>query len=371
MKKIIKWLLISILLIVFILIAAVMVVPKIAPQFGANATGARLERIEKSPHFKDGKFQNLVETPMYGENTSLWQSMVKFIRGGKNREPDSVIETVKFSDSALNIDDVTVTWFGHSTILLQIAGKNLLIDPVFSNHTSPFAFLGPKAFPYSNQYSIDELPEIDAVLISHDHYDHLDYESIHKLKSRVSKFYAPLGLGAHLEKWGIPAKNITEAEWWDEFQFDQEILFSCVPMRHFSGRGIADRNKTLWAGWVIKSKNHTIIHTGDSGYGDHFKQIGEKYGPFDLTMVECGQYNEGWPYIHMTPEETVQAHIDLNGRLLLPIHWGRFNLSIHAWTDPAERVSKAAYKRNIELITPVPGQQVLVNHPLVFYEWWK
>jgi len=348
-----------------------MIVPKVAPQFGASATGARQERIESSPHFKDGQFKNLVDTPMYGENTSLWQSMVRFIKGGKNREPDAIIETIEFMPDVSMPDKVSVTWFGHSTVLLQIAGKNILIDPVFSNHASPFALMGPKAFPYSNPYSIDNLPEIDAVLISHDHYDHLDYETIINLKKQAIPFYVPLGLGAHLEKWGIPTGNITEAEWWDEFRFDQQILLACVPMRHFSGRGIADRNKTLWAGWVVKSEKHTIIHTGDSGYGAHFKQIGEKYGPFDLTMVECGQYNEGWPYIHMTPEETVQAHIDMDGRLLLPIHWGRFNLSLHSWTDPVERASAASNQKNVNLITPVPGQEVHLNNPLAYFEWWK
>ncbi len=348
-----------------------MIVPKVAPQFGANATGSRLERIKSSPHYKEGQFRNLAETPMYGENTSLWQSMVKFMKGGKNREPDAVIETIEFIANSANPDETSVTWFGHSTILLQIASKNILIDPVFSNHASPFTFMGPKAFPYSHPYSLDDLPEIDAIIISHDHYDHLDYETILKIKEKVSQFYVPIGLGAHLEKWGISANQITEAEWWEEYQFDQEILFACVPMRHFSGRGIADRNKTLWAGWVIKSEKHTIIHTGDSGYGDHFKQIGEKYGPFDLTMVECGQYNEGWPYIHMTPEETVQAHIDMDGKLLMPIHWGRFNLSLHTWTDPAERVSAASNDKNVDLITPVPGQVVALSNPLAYYEWWK
>lgn len=348
-----------------------MIVPKVAPQFGANASGARLERIKSSKHFNDGQFRNLVDTPMYGEDTSPWQSIIKFIKGGKNREPDAVIETISFTANSANNDEVAVTWFGHSTVLLQIAGKNILIDPVFSNHASPFLFMGPKAFQYTHTYSVNDLPNIDAVIITHDHYDHLDFETILKLKDRTIPFYVPLGLGAHLERWGIPANYITEGEWWDEFEFNQDIIFACVPMRHFSGRGISDRNKTLWAGWVIKSAAHAIIHTGDSGYGDHFKQIGEKYGPFDITMVECGQYNEGWPYIHMTPEETVQAHIDLDGKLLLPIHWGRFNLSLHSWTDPIERASVTSNQKNIDLITPVPGQVVSLNNPLAYYEWWK
>ena len=234
-----------------------------------------------------------------------------------------------------------------------------------------FSFMGPQAFPYSNVYSLEDLPEIDAVLISHDHYDHLDYETFLKLKSKVDKFFVPLGLAAHLERWGVPSENITELDWWDEVQFDENLLFAAVPMRHFSGRGVTDRSKTLWAGWVIKGKNSSVIHTGDSGYGDHFKEIGNKYGPFDLTMVECGQYNKDWKFIHMMPEETVQAHIDLKGKYLLPIHWGRFKLALHSWTDPIVRATAEAKKMNVELISPVAGQIVSLTPPLPKKHWWE
>lgn len=373
MKKFLKWFLILLLSLIFILISGIMIVPKIAPQFGALSKGERLERIKKSPQYRKDKFYNLVETPMSGENTSMWESAWKFIKGGDNREPDKVIKTIPFSEADFENSNqgISFSWFGHSTVLLRVDEKNILIDPVFSNHASPFSFIGAQGFEYSNRTLLKDLPKIDAVLISHDHYDHLDYETIQLLNEKVDKFYVPLGVGAHLEKWGIPVENIIEMDWWDEAVFDKNLTFAAVPMRHFSGRGITDRYSTLWAGWVVVSENYRIIHTGDSGYGDHFKAIGEKYGPFDLTMVECGQYNDGWPYIHMMPEQSVQAHIDLKGKVMMPIHWGRFNLSLHAWTDPVIRAKAEAEKKNVEIITPVVGDIFTLIPPLPKEKWWE
>lgn len=349
-----------------------MIVPKIAPQFGALSKGERLERIKKSPHYRNDKFYNLVKTPVSGENTSMWESAWKFLKGGNNREPDKVIETIPFSKEKFESADtgISVTWFGHSNVLVRVDEKNILIDPVFSNHASPFSFIGAQGFDYSDRASLEDLPKIDAVLISHDHYDHLDYETMTLLKDKVDRFYVPLGVGAHLEKWEIPLENIVELDWWDEANFDQNIMFAAVPMRHFSGRGVTDRYATLWAGWVIQSRNYKIIHTGDSGYGDHFKAIGEKYGPFDLAMVECGQYNQGWPYIHMMPEQSVQANIDLKGEIMMPIHWGRFTLSLHQWTDPVYRATAEAARKNVEIITPVIGDIFHLTPPLPKEKWW-
>lgn len=372
MKKFLKWFVIIVVSLTIFLTAAVMILPKISPQFGATASGEQLKRVEASAHYRNGKFYNLVKTPMSGENGSMINTFWKFIKGGDNREPKDTITTFPFQKEKFEqlSDGFSFTWFGHSTAIIRIDGKTLLIDPVFSNHASPFSFFGPKGFPYSYQYTLDDLPEIDAVLISHDHYDHLDYETFQKLKSKVDKFYVPLGVSAHLIKWGVPVEDITEMDWWDESQFDDSLTFACVPMRHFSGRGISDRNSTLWAGWAIMGSNHKIVHTGDSGYGDHFKTIGEKYGPFDLAMVECGQYNESWPYIHMMPEQTVQASIDMNAKYLLPIHWGRFNLALHSWTEPAERVTAEAKSKNVNVITPVVGEIVLLSPPLPKTLWW-
>lgn len=373
MKKFFKWFLIIVVFLIVILISAVMIVPKVAPQFGGSVKGEYLMRIEKSPNYHDDRFYNLVKTSMNGENGSMLNAFWKFMKGGENREPKDTITTYPFDKESFtgNDEGFSFTWFGHSTVIIRIQGQTLLIDPVFSNHASPFSFFGPQGFPYTNNYSLKDLPHIDAVLISHDHYDHLDYETFLELKNKVNKFYVPLGVSAHLMKWGIPENNITELDWWDETQFNDSLMFACVPMRHFSGRGIGDRYKTLWGGWVIKSARHTIIHTGDSGYGDHFTEIGSKYGPFDMAMVECGQYNENWPNIHMMPEETVQANIDLRAKYLLPIHWGRFNLALHAWTDPAERVTAEAKKKNVNVITPIVGEIVSLSPPLPKTHWWE
>lgn len=373
MRNFLKWFIIVLGSISILFIIPVMIVPKVAPQFGGTVQGDHLKQIKESPNYRNDRFYNLVKTKMNGENGSMLNAFWKFLKGGENREPNKIINTIPFdkeSFASLN-EGFSFTWFGHSTAMIRIQGKTLLIDPVFSNHASPFSFFGPQGFPYSNSYTLDGLTEIDAVLITHDHYDHLDYETFLQLKNKVNRFYVPLGVSAHLTKWGVPKENIIEMDWWDEIQFDEDLLFAFVPMRHFSGRGIVDRFKTLWGAWVIQTTDHSIIHTGDSGYGDHFKEIGLKYGPFDLAMVECGQYNENWPYIHMMPEETVQASIDLKARYLLPIHWGRFNLALHPWTDPIERATKEASEKEVTIITPVVGEIVNLIPPLPESRWWE
>jgi L-ascorbate metabolism protein UlaG (beta-lactamase superfamily) len=372
MKAFIKWSLILLASVILFIILAAMIVPKIAPPFGKRPSGEHLERISLSPNHQEGKFQNLLETPMNFSGDSILSTFMKFVRGVEGGTPEDVIETAdfhagKYQESA---DSLLVTWFGHSTILLRIGEKNLLIDPVFCGYAAPYSFLGPNAFPYSRDFSPDDLPPLDAVVISHDHYDHLDYETMGKLKDRAGHFFVPLGVSAHLMRWGIPPEKITELDWWEEARYEN-ILLACVPMRHFSGRGITDRFTTLWGGWVIRSGDHSVIHTGDSGYGPHFREIGERYGPFDLTMVECGQYNENWRYIHMMPEQTVQAHLDLKGRLLMPIHWGKFKLALHPWTEPVERAGKEARARNVKMLTPLAGQTFTLAPPLPESEWWQ
>ncbi len=354
-------------------IIGVIVFIKTAPQFGARAEGERMEQILSSPNYRDGKFQNLVPTQMSGENTSMFGNMIKFIKGGENREPNAPLQTAKFDKNTfLNSNtQISYTWFGHSTVLININGKIILTDPVFSKAASPVSFFGAKRFKYTNQFKVEQLPDLDAVLISHDHYDHLDYKTILKLKDKVKLFYVPLGVGAHLKHWGVDEGKIVELDWWDEIEFDQYLKFIATPSRHFSGRAGVDKDCTLWCSWVIKTDTSSIYFSGDSGYEKHFKQIGEKYGPFDLTMVECGQYNEGWPYIHMMPEQSVQAHIDLNGKVMMPIHWGKFNLSLHSWTEPIERASKEAQRLGVELISPLPGEIVEIKTNAEKEYWWR
>ncbi len=213
------------------------------------------------------------------------------------------------------------------------------------------------------------LPSIDAILISHDHYDHLDYGSIRQLKDKTKYFFVPLGVGAHLQHWGVEASKITELDWWQSADIDG-MTFTATPARHFSGRGLTDRDKTLWASWVIKGQDNNIYFSGDSGYRTHFKQIGEQYGPFDFTMIECGQYNEKWEAIHMMPEQSLQAHIDLQGKMMMPIHWGAFNLAVHPWKEPVERLLKAK-KEDMMIATPVIGESFVLSQALPDARWWE
>jgi L-ascorbate metabolism protein UlaG (beta-lactamase superfamily) len=264
-----------------------------------------------------------------------------------------------------------ITWFGHSAFLLQMDGKNILLDPMFSKSPSPFQSVGPQRFSDSLPATIDELPHIDLVIISHDHYDHLDYDSIKKLAHKTTMFFVPLGLAAHLRKWGVKDSQISELDWWDE-RTAGGFTLTCTPSRHFSGRTLTDRFATLWCSWVIRTDETKIFFSGDTGYGPHFKQIGEKYGPFDLDLLECGQYDPLWPNVHMTPEQTMQAHLELRGKRMIPMHWGAFVLAFHAWTDPVERVLAAGAKVDATVITPKIGEVVrLKSKQYPIERWWE
>lgn len=265
----------------------------------------------------------------------------------------------------------TLTWFGHSALLLQMDGKILLLDPMLGSSTSPIPIFGGKRFSKKLPIEIENLPVIDAVLLSHDHYDHLDYQSIKKLKDKVKQFYVPLGVGSHLERWGVERDKIKEHDWWDEGEYEG-LRIASTPARHTSGRGLGDHNATLWCSWVIEGRHAKIYFGGDSGYGPHFQAIGDKYGPFDLTMLESGQYDARWPATHLMPEETVQAHVDVQGKVLLPIHWGGFSLAFHDWDEPIERVLKAASEKGIKVTTPRIGEPVPIGSDLYpASAWWR
>ncbi|WP_270607782.1 MBL fold metallo-hydrolase [Bacillus mobilis] len=265
----------------------------------------------------------------------------------------------------------SVTWFGHSASLLKIEGKNLLLDPMFGDASSPFPVFTSKR--YSGAFSLEreDLQEIDAIIISHNHYDHLNYKSIMLLKDRAKHFYVPTGVAQYLIKWGVSPSKISEHNWWDEIMFDN-IKLVCAPARHFSGRSMKDRDCSLWCSWLILGQETRVFFSGDSGYAPHFKEIGDKYGPFDLTLMECGQYDPRWSAIHMLPEETVQAHIDVKGDLLLPIHWGAFTLALHDWSDPIERVTKEAKRLGVKITTPQIGESItLKSTEYPSSAWWK
>lgn len=353
----------------FVIIAYLFV--KLYPPLGAKALGAERHKLESSVNYRGGKFEYPLPTPMDMPLGTTLKVMGEMIKGGPNRKPGGPLPMDDLYPQLLNSRQPKAIWFGHSAFLLQLGGLTLLLDPMFGRAPSPFPLIGGQRYGGKLPFDIEELPPIDAVILSHDHYDHLDYGSIRKLRHKVKRFFVPLGVGAHLVRWGIARDRIIEADWWDELTYEG-LKLACAPARHFSGRSFNVRSATLWCSWVIESAEAKVYFSGDSGYGPHFKQIGEKYGPFDLTLMECGQYDPRWQPIHMIPEETVQAHLDVGGKLLLPIHWGAFTLAVHDWTDPIERALQAAATSGVDVTTPRIGQPVPIgssNYPSAM--WWK
>lgn len=358
-------------LIGIIVIIAVLFI-NISPQFGGKATKEQKAIYATSENYIDEKFVNQSEVQLSMSFNDIRKSLVGYFRPPPNTVPKEHLPVKKIDslDIVLHKEDTRLVWFGHSAFLLQIANKNILIDPMFGEVPAPHPMLGSKRFSKELPIEIDKIPEIDAVLISHDHYDHLDYSSIQKLKHKVKMFYTPLGVGIHLQEWGIEKERIIELDWWQETTFEG-LKFACTPAQHFSGRGLTDRAKTLWSSWVIQSQIDTIFFSGDSGYGDHFKEIGEKYGPFDFAMMECGQYNEMWSDIHMFPEETAQAGVDIKAKTIMPIHWGAFKLAMHSWTDPIERVTQKAKELDINIVTPRIGESIFIKENQMTQDrWW-
>jgi L-ascorbate metabolism protein UlaG (beta-lactamase superfamily) len=261
-----------------------------------------------------------------------------------------------------------ITLIGHSSLIIEIDGKRILTDPVWSQRASFLSFIGPKRF-FDAPIPLSELPKLDAILISHDHYDHLDKETIKYLADKQIPFFCSIGVGEHLERWGVLRNFITQLDWGDSAMITNDCVLTATPARHFSGRGVIGRNETLWASFVIKTPQHNIFFGADSGWFPGFKDIGDYFGPFDLTMLEIGAYGKYWPDIHMGPNRASDAHLALKGKLMMPIHWGTFNLSTHAWYDPIEHMLLYAKAKNIDLFIPEPGKPTEVNGPLNS-EWW-
>lgn len=352
-------------------LALIVVIAMQHSSFGKLPSGARLERIRKSPNYKDGSFQNLTKTQMLAEGASYPKMLVNFFSKGIDREPVDTLPSVKTDLKNLPDDKITLIWFGHSSYFIRWKGRNILIDPVFSERASPFQFIGKKAYPIQTPYDLGDFPEqIDLVIITHDHYDHLDYNTIKALAPRVKQFYTSLGVGSHLEYWDIESAKISELDWWEHKSFDSGLEIIAAPARHFSGRGLK-RNQTLWSSFILKADSGSIYIGGDSGYDPAFKAIGDQYGPFDLALLECGQYNAMWPNIHMMPEEVAQASIDLKAKVFMPVHWSKFTLALHTWKDPIERTTKAAEKLGAVITTPLIGQPVVLGEDLPKNRWWE
>ena len=327
-------------------------------------------KMEGSPPYKDGKFNDMGNA-LNMSFTQYVSTTWDFLFTRNHRTPDTQLPVKQVDLSHFNNQDrnrLNVTWLGHSSLMINIDGYKILIDPVFEKRVSVF---GPTRFNGDVPLDIQRIPKIDAVIISHDHYDHLNKYSVQRLIDRSNKFIVPLAVGARLMDWGVPRDKIVELAWWQEYRLNQNLMVAATPAQHFSGRGITDRNKTLWASWVIETPNHKLFFSGDSGYFNGFKQIGEKYGPFDMTFMECGAYGEGWPKVHMFPEQTVQAHLDLKGKVLHPIHWATFNLALHPWYEPMVRLTAAANLANVKTATPVVGETTVYGNSIRSTRWWE
>ena len=327
------------------------------------------ERLEQSPQWRDGRFENALPE----QNGSMLVATWKFMTAGEGRVPDAPVDIMNRTGSDFDGPPSTglrVTWLGHSTFLVEIDGARVLIDPVWSERVSPFSFMGPKRF-FPLPMSLDEVPDVDAVVISHDHFDHLDEPTIVSLNERGLRFLAPLGVGAHLESWGVPGERITELDWWKDADVGV-LTLTATPARHFSNRSITmlDKNKTLWSGWAIQGPAHSIYYSGDTAMFPGFVEIGERLGPFDANIVEIGAYGSAWPDVHLGPEQAMDAHMQLGGGLLIPAHWGTFNLSLHSWTEPIERLLVAAEQAGADVAAPRPGQSVEPAASTPPTQWW-
>lgn len=327
--------------------------------------------IECSSHYHDGQFKNLKQHPRKGKWATLRYFKRLMFEQRKDLKPTYAlpIDVIKQSDLALlDNQNIHIIRLGHSSILLKLGDDYWLIDPVFSRRASPFAFIGPKRF-HAPPINIEQLPNIKGVIISHNHYDHLDKHSIKALIQKTAHFYVPLGVDGDLTDWGVNPRNISTFDWWQSKQVAAVSLYF-TPAHHYSGRGPDDNSSTLWGSWVIRFKQQSVFFSGDSGYFSGFKEIGDKLGPFDVCLIENGAYDAQWPLVHMQPNESLRAFTDLKGKTLLPIHNGTFNLAFHPWNQPLVNLHKLALQSNIDILIPKFGQVVTVGHPLAQTKWW-
>ncbi|OGS72386.1 MAG: MBL fold metallo-hydrolase [Flavobacteria bacterium RIFCSPLOWO2_12_FULL_31_7] len=339
-------------------------------QFGKRPSGWRLQLVQNSPNYKNNAFQNLSHTPSLTEGVSMTSVLKEFVLNKNEfKKPNQHIPTVKTDLLNLNPLENVVVWFGHSSYFVQIDGKKILVDPVLSNNASPLSFT-TKAFEGTNVYTTDDFPEIDYLFISHDHWDHLDYKTIMKLKPKIKTVITGIGTGAHFEHWGFDSELIIEKDWNETITFEGGFEVTIVPARHFSGRSFV-RNKALWVSFVVQTPTAKLFIGGDSGYDSHFAEIGKQFGPFDLAFLENGQYDKSWKYIHMTPNEVLQAAMDLKARALFPVHSSKFTLANHNWNEPLSRISELAETSEIKLITPLIGEKTNLNSEKVFPKWWE
>ncbi|WP_372380923.1 MBL fold metallo-hydrolase [Xanthomonas sp. NCPPB 1754] len=341
------------------------------PLFGALPTGKQLERMSHSRNYIDGAFLNQIDTPMQTTDQSEWSMWMETILGEKGHpRPPGALPSVKTDLKALDPAQDLVVWLGHSSYFVQLGGQRFLVDPVFSTNAAPVPAVN-KAFKGTSIYAAVDMPEIDALLISHDHYDHLDYPTMRVLQPKVRQVIVGLGVGAHFERWGYDMSRVREADWNEVVALTPQLQIHVTPARHFSGRTLT-RDQSLWVGFALVSPEHRLFLSGDSGYGPHFAQIGQRLGPFDWVALDTGQYDPRWANVHMNPEQAAQAAEDLRTHVLMPAHVGRFSLAPHDWDDPFKRIVAASQGRGYALWTPEIGQPVYLDgRAQSFTAWWE
>ena len=343
------------------------------PQFGARMSGARLERAKANPQYRDGRFVN-VQPEAPTTLAALGDYVVRQFSGDEVRVPPAPVPVRVVDAAALALapgaSALRALWIGHASTYVELDGLRLLLDPVFAERVSPLP-VGPRRF-HPPPIALADLPPIDAVLVSHDHYDHLDMATVRHLAARGARFFVPLGIGAHLERWGVPTAQIDEMEWWQRRTL-RGVEFVCTPTRHYSGRSLGDRSATLWSSWSVLGPRHRIYYSGDTGYSTHFAEIGSRLGPFDIAFVKIGAYGPGasWLDIHMSPEQAVQAHRDVRARRMFPVHWSTFNLAYHDWDEPVRRAVAEARRTGVALVTPRVGEWVDADQEFASTPWWE
>jgi len=369
MKRAVKYMVVSVFVVACGLVLAACVLVN-HPKFGTAPEGARLEALRKSPNYVDGEFRNLIDTPKFTQDAGTFSILLNHMLHPPERlTPEQPIPSVKTDLKALDPSTDMVIWLGHSSYYIQLGGKRMLLDPVLSDHAAPFSFLN-KAFAGTNIYTPEDMPEVDYLLISHEHWDHLDYPTAKALKNKVGRVICPLGIGTYFETWGYDTSKISEGDWYDPFAFGDGIKIHLLPARHYSNR-LLKENQTLWGGFALESEARRLFFSGDSGYGPHFEAIGRQFSGFDFAALDCGQYDDRWANIHMNPEEAVAAAKDLSAATLLPSHVGRFTIARHAWDEPFIRIASASRGASPRLLTPVIGEPMLFEaDPQEFAPWW-
>ncbi len=371
--RIIKGILKILFLVLIIIGASVVLFMNFATSVGGDVGGERLATAEKSSHHKDGKFDNVLP-PSPTKPDWIWEQIEGQFFGDEQRYPPAPIPLVEIPEGFFEapvMPGLRAIWLGHASSYLEIDGLRLLIDPVFSDYASPLQGMGPKRF-HKSPIDLTNVPEVDAVLISHDHYDHLDMETIKALAAKGARIFVPLGAGAHLDRWGILESSYTEFDWGQSQEVNGVQIIS-TEARHYSGRGLMNQRETFWSSWTLIGPEHRVYYSGDTGYSGHFERLAQEYGPFDLSIIKIGAYGPGaaWTDVHMSAEDAVQAHVDLGAKEMLPVHWSTFNLGFHAWNEPIILALAAAKEKNARMHTPRIGELVEAGSDFQSMVWWN